>query len=93
MMRNEGEDLDLAYAISHLLKYEEKGMYNYEWVAWENEIGTPYIYLKSNILVQYLMEQEGLSYDEIVHDPRSPEAVYAEVLSWYEKNNRAILFP
>ena len=93
MMRNEGEDLDLAYAISHLLKYEEKGMYNYEWVAWENEVGTPYIYLKSNIMIQYLMEQEGLSYDEIVQDPRSMEAVYSGVLSWYEKNNRPILFP
>ncbi|MDW3646844.1 MAG: hypothetical protein R8P61_07275 [Bacteroidia bacterium] len=93
MMRMEKDDLDLRYAISHLLKYEEKGSYNYDWVEWENEIGTPHIYLKSNIMVQYLMEIEGLTYDEIVKDQRSTEAVFEEVLAWYEKNPMPALFP
>jgi len=93
MMRQEEDEWDLRYGISHLLKYDEQGSYNYDWVEWENEIGTPYIYLKSNVMVQYLMEIEGLTYDEIVKDLRSMEVVFEEVLSWYEKQPPSILLP
>ncbi|MEL6257089.1 MAG: hypothetical protein AAFR87_34160 [Bacteroidota bacterium] len=93
MMRKEEDVLDLRFAISHLLKYEAKGLYNWDWVEWEDEIGTPHIYLKSNIMVQYLMEIEGLTYDEIVYDLRSTEAVFEEVLNWYRRNPQPSLLP
>lgn len=46
---------------------------------------TPYIYYKGRLMVEYLMDIKGLSYDEILADSLKEELVYSEMLDWYRK--------
>lgn len=42
----------------------------------------PTYYFKGRIMVEYLMNIQGLTYDEILKDPRTEEAVFNEMVDW-----------
>ena len=42
----------------------------------------PTYYFKGRIMVEYLMDQKGMSYDEILKDQRAEEAVFKEMVDW-----------
>ena len=42
----------------------------------------PFYYYKGRVMVEYLMDIKGMTYDEILMDETSEEVVYQEVLQW-----------
>lgn len=42
----------------------------------------PAYYYKGRLMTEYLIEVQGFSYYKIVHDPRSEEEVFSEMLNW-----------
>jgi len=42
----------------------------------------PFYYYKGRVMIEYLMDIKGMTYDEILKDDTSEESVYQEVLQW-----------
>lgn len=63
-------------------KQEETG--NWDWITFEDGTGVSYLYLKSWLLVQYLMEEEGLSFEQLLADEREMETVEIAMQKWEE---------
>jgi len=42
----------------------------------------PFYYYKGRLMVEYLMDVQGMTYDEILQDDTSEEAVFQELLQW-----------
>ena len=42
----------------------------------------PFYYYKGRVMIEYLMDVKGMTYDEILKDNISEESVYQEVLQW-----------
>ncbi len=81
------EEVDLKKGIELFLKAEGDGLQDWDWIEYENGFGSTPIYLKSRMLVQYLMEVKQITYDEIVHDETLEEsAVKSDLLEWFNKN-------
>ncbi len=49
--------------------------HQWTWIELDNGTGIPAAYLRYKILVQYMMETEGLSYREVLSDERTAEQV------------------
>lgn len=45
---------------------------------------TPYVYYKGRLMIEYLMDIKGYSYDEVLEDTVKEEKVYSEMISWYK---------
>lgn len=48
----------------------------------------PYYYYKGRLMVEYLMDVKGWSYDRIMNDTASEDAVFASVLEWRHAQKR-----
>lgn len=42
----------------------------------------PFYYYKGRVMIEYLIDVKGMTYDEILKDNTSEEAIYQEVLQW-----------
>jgi len=51
----------------------------------EDGTGIPYSYLRGKVMVQYLHEVEGMSYDQILKDSRSEQQVESALREWYQQ--------
>ena len=42
----------------------------------------PHVYYKGRIMVEYLINEKGMTYDEILKDKRSADKIFAEIEKW-----------
>ena len=76
------EDYNLKIEISKFLELEVSP----EGIVQISETqSTPYIYLKGRLMVEYLMDIKGFSYDDILDEAVKEEAVYTEMLTWHSE--------
>ena len=86
--RSKGLLGNLDVSIQLMLNEQEKaGGSHWFWITLEDGTGVPSQYLADKVLVQYLMEIERLSYDQILNDERTRESVEELVLNWYNQKN------
>lgn len=52
------------------------------WVEMEIGHSDPIIYLKGRVLIEYLMDVKGLTYDQVLDEKIREENVYHELLEW-----------
>ncbi len=45
----------------------------------------PQVYYKGRIMVEYLINEKGMTYDEILKDKRSADEIIAEIEKWAEQ--------
>lgn len=57
------------------------------WLEYADGTGVPSIYLEYGLLVRYMMEIEGLTYQELVADKSSQEEVYNRLSNWVDSAN------
>ena len=48
----------------------------------------PFYYYKGRVMIEYLMDVKEMTYDEILKDNTSEEAIYQEVLQWSKASQR-----
>jgi hypothetical protein len=48
----------------------------------------PVYYYKGRLMVEYLMDVRGMSYDQILKDERAEEEIFNDLVSWTEESNR-----
>lgn len=85
--RKKGQLKDLGASIDLLLSERSKaGNVQWFWIQLEDGTGLPSQYLRDKILIQYLMEVEGLTYQEIKNEERAAQVVEAQALTWHQGN-------
>lgn len=85
--RKRGQLSDLTTSIDLLLLERAKaGDNQWFWIQLEDGTGLPSQYLRDKILIQYLMEVEGLTYQEIKNEERAAQVVEAQALTWHQGN-------
>ncbi|MEO9868885.1 hypothetical protein [Ekhidna sp.] len=84
--RSQGE-LSLLNKSIELMLIERKkaGGSHWVWIKIKDGSGLPSQYLVDKILVQYLMEIETLTYDQVKKDTRPRIEVEQQVLKWFDK--------
>jgi len=82
----EDEAYSLVKGIEHFLLLTDKN--NNEILQITENESTPYIYYKGRLMVEYLMDIKGLSYDEIIDESIDEGIVYTEMIEWYKENNK-----
>lgn len=84
--RSRGQLDELSSSIKLMLDERKKaGGSHWVWIKLEDGTGFPSQYLTDKVLIQYLMEVEQLSYDDIRKDKRSRASVEDLVLNWNQK--------
>lgn len=48
----------------------------------------PFYYYKGRLMVEYLIEIKGMTYDEILKDARSEEEIFDELIQWSNLKSR-----
>jgi hypothetical protein len=48
----------------------------------------PQVYYKGRIMVEYLINEKGMTYDEILKDKRSADEIFAEIEKWAERKKK-----
>jgi hypothetical protein len=48
----------------------------------------PQVYYKGRIMVEYLIKEKGMTYDEILKDKRSADEIFAEIEEWAEQQTK-----
>lgn len=82
--RSRSEFSELESSIKLMLTEREKaGGSQWVWIKMEDETGFPSQYLADKVLVQYLMEIENLSYNDILEDKRSRVMLEEQAIDWY----------
>ncbi|HMQ48424.1 MAG TPA: hypothetical protein PKA00_13505 [Saprospiraceae bacterium] len=77
---------DLRQEIQRFVSADEASKYEtFEAVAGHF---MPTYYFKGRIMVEYLMNIKGMTYDDILKDPRTEEAVFNEMLEWAEGSEK-----
>jgi len=82
-LKKEGRSLKLE--IQDFLERTKNEENQFSIIQISSNESTPYVYYKSRLLTEYLIEVKGLSYHEILNDKRSEELIYKEMMEWYEK--------
>lgn len=57
-----------------------------EWPVLEPGRTEHIVYLKGRVMIEYLMNIRGMTYDQILQDTRSEEEIYQELMAWYRGN-------
>lgn len=77
-------DYDLATEIRKFVSLEKSD--DYERVQVSEKHFIPKLYFKSRIMVEYLMDVKGLTYDDVLEENIEEEAVIPEMINWSKKN-------
>ncbi|MCE7995542.1 MAG: hypothetical protein HEP71_26420 [Roseivirga sp.] len=76
--------LPLAIEIERLIEHNgHKPIETWTWVNEEDESGVSLDYLKNHLLVRYMLEEEKMTYDQLLTDTRSKEHVVDQMMNWY----------
>ena len=67
---------------------ENEGISGWDWVETPKGNGTSFAYFRDRLLIQYLIEVEGMTYQEILNDERSGEDVELVMKNWFEKRGK-----
>ena len=86
IMTRDSDFANLKKNVNTLLEAERKGMTDWDWIEYENDFGTTPIYLRSQVYVQYLLEIEKWSYDDIIKHPILEQEAREKMLHWYNRN-------
>lgn len=70
--------------VRKLREFEERSM---RWIEMKPGHSDPIIYFKGRIMVEYLMDVKGMTYDQILSEQVQDEEVRMELINWYEKFN------
>ncbi len=74
----------LTQMIPLLLEEKGKGSTHWDWLELGDGTGTTINYFQSRLLVRYLMEEKGMTYDEIISDTTAEQIHYQDMIHWYE---------
>jgi hypothetical protein len=80
-------EYNFCATIQRLKMYVDNQM---EWPELEPGRSEHIVYLKGRVMIEYLMNIRGMTYDQILQDNRNEEAVYQELIAWY---NTASIVP
>ncbi|RXF66971.1 hypothetical protein [Arcticibacter tournemirensis] len=73
-----------AYSFTETVRtlkdYQQKRL---EWVESKPGHSDPIIYFKGRVMMEYLINKKGMSYDQILSDTIKEDAVYKELGDWY----------
>ncbi len=86
---NRKDNYDLVNEINRYIDKESKSIDG--WILEEDENSNcpiPRIYYKSRLMMKYLIDVKRFSYDKILNDTVSENAVYNEVIEWKNKVKR-----
>lgn len=76
----------LTDEIGRLIEFNgHKPINQWTWFKNPDGSGVPLNYLKDHLLVRFMMEQRAMSFDRLLSDHRSEEAVLKEMIAWYRK--------
>lgn len=78
------EDLSTYFGI--YLQSVEDGKEDWEWIPFGERNGSPLSYLRYRLLVQYLLEVESISYEDIIQNQEGEGAVFDRMQNWYTSN-------
>ncbi|MEL6639479.1 MAG: hypothetical protein AAFR05_22225 [Bacteroidota bacterium] len=78
-------DYDLRAEVQRYLR--EKAKATDHWLPATDQHWVPEIYLKGRLLVEYLMDIKGWTYDDILAEEVREEEVYRELLDWAERSD------
>lgn len=88
VMTRRNPDINLAEDIQVLLEAESKKMEDWDWIQYGEGFGTTPIYLRSRLMIQYLIEVKGKTYDQIVNDDSINEKeLKEEMIQWASETN------
>lgn len=76
-------DYDLKEEIDRFIRLEaasEDG-----WIEAVDQHFVPIIYYKSRLMTEYWLDVKGLSYDDLLQEEVKEEAIWEELLDWYNK--------
>lgn len=76
------EDYDLRDSIDKLIEFEKTGEYWFETSPGQIE---PFVYYKGRIMIEYLIDIKGLTYNEILSESIEAEKVIEEMTLWKER--------
>lgn len=80
--RQNDDQTDLRHNIDRLLKYNEESPGNWD-ISFSDGTIAPISYYKDWLLVQYCLDVQELSYEELLQDSRARADVEKEMWSWY----------
>lgn len=85
VMTRNNEAINLHQDLETLLRAEAEGLQDWDWIVYDDEgFGTTPIYLRSRLLVQYLIEVKGMSYRQIIENNSLDEqTLRAEMISHF----------
>lgn len=75
-----GTDYNLASEIDRYMRLEKSSSDGFVEVVKNHFV--PAYYYKGRLMIEYLIDVQGFSYDKIVNDDRSEEEVFSEMLNW-----------
>jgi hypothetical protein len=79
-----GESYSLVNEIDRFVELD--GQSNDIWISIEDgRCEVPKYYYKGRLMTEYLIDVGHFSYDQIINDKRSADAVYAEMIQWRNK--------
>lgn len=81
----ESETYDLKKGIGDFLKRTAENDDPHQIIQISEKESTPYIYYKGRLMVEYLMDVKGVSYDDILDESITEASVYSEMLDWFEE--------
>lgn len=72
---------DFRATVKKLMTYID---HHTEWPEVEPGRSENIVYLKGRVMIEYLMDIRGMTYDQILRDSRSEEDIYRELITWYK---------
>lgn len=76
----EREGYNLRKEIDRYIKLEKESKDG--WIEVFDQHNMPSIYYKGRLMVEYLMDVQGMTYDQILNDLRTEEEIFDELLQW-----------
>ena len=82
------EEYTLQQGISDFLSRTKNRENDHDIIQIGERESTPYIYYKGRIMVEYLMDVKGWSYDDIMKSEETEETLFNDLMDWYQENNQ-----